>query len=404
MTSHIGSSRSKVVIAGAGPAGSTLAIRLARLGHDITLIERETFPRHKLCGEFISPECLVHFAELGVLDEMFAAGGEQIHRTRFSDQKGRGFAISSGTFGHGPAALGLSRSAMDNILLKNAKEAGVRVLEGARVTSSDVEHNYLDHIEIVDGLGTVETIKADLFVDATGRSRALTKLVHRKMGSIVNAPPLAVGFKAHFRGAAIKPGVCEIFVFPGGYGGLSSVENGLVNLCFLMDPKAARKTGPDPQTLLEHAVGLNPKAQAVLMNAEQGSDWLAVSINSFGRTPASPVRNLLAIGDAAAFIDPFTGSGMLMAFESSALLAAAVEKNPNSLEVLRCDHEHAREAAFARRLRICSFLRRAAFVPGLPSALIRVIARSKAAQDYLAGATRTPRTGARKWAKTFENQ
>ena len=57
----------KVLIAGGGPAGASLAIRLAAAGRDVVLVERDRFPRHKLCGEFISPECFGHFAELGVL-------------------------------------------------------------------------------------------------------------------------------------------------------------------------------------------------------------------------------------------------------------------------------------------------------------------------------------------------
>ena len=75
--------RPKITIVGAGPAGSSLAIRLANAGFVVTLIERERFPRHKLCGEFISPECLRHFRELGVLDEMLDADGRRIAETRF---------------------------------------------------------------------------------------------------------------------------------------------------------------------------------------------------------------------------------------------------------------------------------------------------------------------------------
>ena len=72
-----------IAIVGAGPAGSSLAIRLATAGKRVLLVEKESFPRHKLCGEFISPECLDHFAELGVLGSMQAAGGAEIRETIF---------------------------------------------------------------------------------------------------------------------------------------------------------------------------------------------------------------------------------------------------------------------------------------------------------------------------------
>jgi len=91
-------SNQPVVIAGAGPAGTSLAIRLARLGLPVTLVERYKFPRQKLCGEFISPECLLHFDELGVLDQMLAAGGDRIYETRFFETGGRSISVPSGWF------------------------------------------------------------------------------------------------------------------------------------------------------------------------------------------------------------------------------------------------------------------------------------------------------------------
>src|SRR5687767_15794001 len=124
--------KSAIVIVGAGPAGSSLAIRLAGAGFETTLIERERFPRHKLCGEFISPECLSHFEELGVLEGMLAAGGERIYETHFYDRRGRGFAVPSGAFEGVGYALSLSRSEMDVRLLTRARESGVNVLEGYR--------------------------------------------------------------------------------------------------------------------------------------------------------------------------------------------------------------------------------------------------------------------------------
>ncbi len=78
-----------ILIVGAGVAGSSLAVRLARENFHVTLSERESFPRHKLCGEFISPEALVHFKKLGVLDEMLAIGGDRIGETVFYSARGQ---------------------------------------------------------------------------------------------------------------------------------------------------------------------------------------------------------------------------------------------------------------------------------------------------------------------------
>src|SRR5687767_7519136 len=93
--SEIRNPKSQIVVVGAGPAGASLAIRLAASGFEVTLVEREKFPRHKLCGEFVSPECLDHFAELGVLEEMFAIGGDRITETRFYAPSGRNVVVPS---------------------------------------------------------------------------------------------------------------------------------------------------------------------------------------------------------------------------------------------------------------------------------------------------------------------
>src|ERR671926_546520 len=98
------------IIVGGGPAGSSGAIHLAARGARVLLAERERFPREKLCGEFISPECLAHFRRLGVLESMESAGGAEVSETVFYAPSGRALSVPSEWFGGGSrAALGLSR-------------------------------------------------------------------------------------------------------------------------------------------------------------------------------------------------------------------------------------------------------------------------------------------------------
>src|SRR6476619_7300040 len=116
-----GEKNQKVVIVGAGPAGSSLAIRLAEANIEVTVVEREAFPRHKLCGEFISPECLLHFEELGVREQMLGRGGARISKTAFYAPSGRSVEVPSIWFGTGGTALSLSRAEMDFRLLERAR-------------------------------------------------------------------------------------------------------------------------------------------------------------------------------------------------------------------------------------------------------------------------------------------
>src|SRR5438270_358477 len=89
------------IIIGGGPAGSSAAIHLAASGARVLVAEQKRFPREKLCGEFISPECLEHFARLGVLERMTLAGGAQVSQTVFYAPSGRGLTVPSAWFGGG---------------------------------------------------------------------------------------------------------------------------------------------------------------------------------------------------------------------------------------------------------------------------------------------------------------
>ena len=393
MRSQTRNRKSRILIAGAGPAGSSLAIRLAGRGFDVVLIERERFPRHKLCGEFISPECLSHFDDLGALDSILAAEGQRIYETRFYDRYGKGFAVASGMFDGSGYALSLSRSAMDERLLARARECGVAAFESHRIVTVCMAGDRVQNIETVDENGARNVFAADILVDATGRAQALSKLVERKARKgqprEAGKPSIALGFKTHLDGVNIPAERCEIYSFPGGYGGLTSIEGGLANLCFLMDARAARRIGADPGVLIEKAVGSNRRAAAALENARPVREWLAVSVNAFGRTAVPIAKNLFTVGDSAAFIDPFTGSGILMALESSALLADAIGAHPRSVEAISNFYQAAYGETFSTRLRICSLLRRTAFVPMAPSLAIRFLEFSKRGRNYVAGLTRS---------------
>ena len=387
--SAIRNPRSKIVIAGAGPAGSSLAIRLANFGFETMLVERERFPRQKLCGEFISPECLTHFESLGVLDNMLGAGGDRVLETRFFESGGKSVAVPTKWFGQGDFALSLSRAEMDDQLLRRAKEVGVTVFEGAAITGLESVDGRVVSLRSRAENGEVSDIDADIFVDATGRSRILAKLLERKTEAVSRrTKPTLVGFKAHMQDVDLANGLCEIYSFAGGYAGLSHVENGLFNLCFLIKSATVRSVGSDADEIVRRVVVRNKRASVTLREASAAGDWLAVSIDSFGTQRAAMATNLYTVGDAAAFIDPFTGSGMVMAFESARVLAEIVAANRGSHEKIGDEYLAAYRNRFANRLRVCSLLRRAAFMPNLATTIVSLLAISTGARRRLARATR----------------
>jgi flavin-dependent dehydrogenase len=415
----------KIAVVGAGPAGSSLAIRLSLAGFETVLIEREKFPRPKLCGEFISPECFAHFRALGALEEMFSAGGERIAETVFYAPNGKSVAVPSAWFGAADeAALGLSRAAMDDVLMKRAARAGARILENVPVVEVLTEDGKVFGVKTRRKNGETEEITADLTIDAAGRAGVLARLLEKRSGDgrredgrrggeeenneqrtkdqrpktkdqrpkTKDQRPNHIAFKAHFENAALETGRCEIYFFRGGYAGLGRVENGLFNLCFLIEARRVKEFRSDAGRIIEEVIFQNAQARRSLGGAKPVSDWLAVSIDRFGAKNLVPAENLLAVGDAAAFIDPFTGSGMLTAFESAEILARSIAENYFSFGELARRYRKAHRRSFRRRLLVCDLMRRAAFVPNFAGLVISALSFSDSSRRFLARATR-PKAG-----------
>ncbi|HKB67234.1 MAG TPA: FAD-dependent monooxygenase [Pyrinomonadaceae bacterium] len=382
-----------VAIAGAGPAGASAAIQLALTGARVLLIEEKKFPRPKLCGEFISPECLTHFKRLGVMDQMSAAGGAAVSETVFYSRHGNSVAVPSEWFISGAQALGLSRSEMDHQLLQRAKNAGVVVLEEAHASRLLCEREEVRGIRVKSG-DAARDYEALVTVDATGRTRSLARhLDPPRPNQRKHANPL-VAFKAHLKGARVAAGACEIYFYKYGYGGLSAVEGGVSNLCFIVAANDVRRYNSNPEIVLREVVMKNSRAEYTLAEARASTPWLSVSLERFGRRTLAPALGLLTVGDAAAFIDPFTGSGMLMALESGQVAAEAIAQNLSQLrrgsgfESLATNYEAEYQRRFASRLRVSGLLRRAAFFPNLAEAVILLSGTSSTLRRKLARATR----------------
>jgi len=382
-----------VIIAGGGPAGSSAAIHLTLGGARVLLVEQKKFPRAKLCGEFISPECAPHFERLGVAEQILAASPARLTETVFYSRQQRSVSVPSAWFGANGVALGLSRAEMDERLLRRASDAGAMVLEDAQVVNLLFDKDRVAGVTIKH-TGSEAGYRAPVTIDATGRARALARRVGQSQHKTKSHRASLVAFKAHLEDARVAPGACEIYFYRGGYGGLSSIENGLSNLCFIASARAVRECGTDAERVLREVVCQNGRAAYALEHARASTPWLAVSLEGFGRHAVTPTTGLLAIGDAASFIDPFTGSGMLMALESGELAAsvigdriAAIRRGAGTLE-LETLYRAAYKTRFHSRLRICSLMRRAAFVPGLAQLAIRVFGRSDHLRHRLSRATR----------------
>ncbi len=379
-----------IAIVGAGPAGSSAAIRLSQAGLKVLLAEQKAFPREKLCGEFISPECLVHFRELGVMTDMAAAGGTNLSETVFYTRGGRGVAVESAWFGDADShALGLSRAEMDNILLERAEACGADVRRETTATSLLTENGVVTGVKLRDKSGAETEVEAALTIDATGRTRSLARRLDDR--TLPKEAADLVAFKTHLRGARVTPGACEIYVYRGGYGGCNRVQDDLYNLCFIASAADAKRLGSDPERVMREVVFSNKRAAEAMRDAVVAKPWHAVPIARFGRSELVPAAGLLTVGDAASFIDPFTGSGMLLALESARIASEAVVSEGlvvKDLTNIAARYRVGYAAAFDTRLRVCSLLRHAAFVPFLAESTIALLSVSRSLRRQVARATR----------------
>lgn len=381
-----------VFIAGGGPAGSSLAIRLARDGHIVTLAERSVFPRHKLCGEFISPECLPLLDELSVLQNIELLAPPEVSETRFYAGNGTFASIASKWFTGERAAIALSRAALDETLLRAASASGVHVVENERVCSVSMNAGVIEAVNCRTDRGISTAYTADLFIDATGHARALTAAVERSAPGKQRSEKRRakfVGIKVHLRGAEPEHGVCEIYFFKGGYGGIVEIENGAANLCCLVRAETARHLIGNTNQLLDEIGKRNSRAADVLRNAVPLFKPITVSVPRFGESRSGHLPDgLFSVGDAAGFIDPFTGSGILLALESSKLLADIIAEHGDNAAAAAVEYSRIRRRMFRRRFRTASILRMGALMPAVAGMIIRLTRHSEAMTAGLAILTR----------------
>ena len=293
------------LIIGGGLAGSMLAIRLASAGREVTLLEKERSAHHKVCGEFLSREAVEYLRAAGI--EPLRLGAAAIRSIRLSVERRVVEAALPFT------ALSLSRQVLDEAMLARAAECGCNVARGAFVESL-VNRDGLWHAQLRDG----DSLCAPTAFLATGK--------HDLRG--FDRAPFAqgdlVGFKLHWRLAAAQMEALretmELFLFPGGYGGLALVEDGAANLCLVVRRANLRKLGGWNE-LLRELLDINQNLSQRLENATPLWDRpLAVSSIPYGYLIRSS-DDLWRLGDQAAVIPSFTGDGMSIALHSAALAA-----------------------------------------------------------------------------------
>jgi len=365
--------RCSVAIVGGGPAGSALASLLARAGKRPVLLERDRFPRQKLCGEFLSMETQALMKRIGCLDAVRALRPAAITGARFFSPSGKTVEIDLGA-----EAWGLGRLALDETMFRHAELSGASAFEGASVTRiREGSGGVLLEIErtLPDGARGKHLLRADLVVAAYGRRSGLDRPLDRDF--LRRRSPF-VGYK---RRHALLPGAdavaselhgkVEIHLFDGGYCGINVVDGGAVNVCLLAEEHVFAAAGSsvrlDAIALLAR---LSPSLRGRIEALRPDGEPLAAARLTFtAKEPSS--GSILFIGDAAGMIAPLCGDGQAMALESAVLLSELLARNEGGDLPRRWDALWRRR--FASRLRVGRWLQALLMRPRAAEAVIRIL-------------------------------
>lgn len=317
-------------VIGGGLAGLSLAIQLADRGISTVLFEKNTYPFHKVCGEYISMESWNFLLSLGL--PLHALNLPVITEAGISSQKGfmLNTALDLGGFG-------ISRHTLDNVLYQIAKQKGVTVLENCKVL----------HVTGDTSADSVITTSAGIFsaqivCGSYGKyTPVFAKAENHKKENGLNY----IGVKYHVK-ADLAANRIELHNFQGGYCGISKIDADAYCLCYLANAKNLKAAGNDIRNMETQFLFENPYLKKYFTQSEFLFDAPVVISNITFNKKSTCSNGIFLLGDAAGSITPLCGNGMSMALRASNMLAVLLisyfEKNINKQTVA-----HAYEEAWA---------------------------------------------------------
>jgi menaquinone-9 beta-reductase len=326
-----------VVISGGGLAGLTSSILLARAGMQVILVEKKLYPFHRVCGEYISNEVFPFLDANGLFPSHLNPA--TIDRLVLSTTSGKTFetALDLGGFG-------VSRYQYDAWLAQQARDAGVTLRVGETI----------DTVVFKNGIFTSKTsseehLESHFFIGAHGKRSLLDKQLNR---DFLKKKSPYVGVKYHLR-ADLPSNVISLHNFNGGYCGVSQIEGGLFNLCYLIHRDLVRQHGA-VGACEKLVLSQNPHLKSLFEN----SDFLFEKpevINEVSFEVKEPRLGMIPLcGDAAGTITPLCGNGMANAIHSAVLLSRLIiaqrQINQHDPEALVSAYEKNWIQTFSRRL------------------------------------------------------
>ena len=295
-----------VIIVGGGLAGLTSAIHLSSRKKRVLLIEKNEYPKHKVCGEYISNEVLPYLNSLGI--NPINEGAKQITKVHISTTKSN---LIKGELPLG--GFGMSRYFLDNLLVKKAHLNGVQILKDT-----------VDSIYFKKDSFTITTKSSGVFqskitIGAFGKRSSLDQKMKRKFIQ-KKSPYLAV--KIHVKGV-FPENLVALHNFKGGYCGVSKVEDNAINVCYITEYRSFKKH-KNITDFQEQVVFKNKHLRKIFKETSPVFEKpLTISQVSF--QTKNPVEDhIIMCGDTAGMIHPLCGNGMGMAISSARLASVRI--------------------------------------------------------------------------------
>jgi flavin-dependent dehydrogenase len=296
----------KIVIVGGGLAGLISSIRLQRAGLECVLIEKKSYPFHRVCGEYISNEAAPFLKSMNLYPDEFSP--PQISRFQLSAVSGKNSILPLDMGG-----FGISRHTFDQFLSKQANAAGVQLLENCEVENVTFSHDqFTIHTQ-------VNQINADVVIGSFGKRSKLDLLFKREF-TLQRSP--YVGVKYHLR-TDHPSDLIALHNFEGGYCGISNIEAGKTNLCYLVHRDIVRRSGTI-ERMQQDVMYRNPHLKRIFEHAEFLFDKPEVINEISFKTKSTMEDHMLMVGDAAGMITPLCGNGMAMAIHSAKIASDSI--------------------------------------------------------------------------------
>ncbi len=360
--------RTEILICGGSLAGIACALRLKQLGHDPLVLEKSRFPRRKLCGEFLGPDGFDCMKQLGVWECVYADAFGPIENIFFHNVDGQAVQVRMQWMHRQyPYAFAIPRERLDSLLVQEARKADLTVLEEQRVLPDVQYKNRRFQVRTQhrsDNAIQTHHFVSDWLIDATGRNGRLM------INNTPDARPTCkktVGIQCHVRlPARVQSKDLQMFLFPGGYGGIQPISETRVNVCMLADARIGNFIHRDFQDFIQASIGQNPMAKHWLQDGVREGDFCTTADLNLDLLSPSKNNGLLRIGDAHITVDPFTGSGMAHALETGILAAETLHKaihQKQSYQQTIHVYQDKYSRKFHRRLKLLRFFRPALSSP-----------------------------------------